>query len=89
MCIIAEHRMALHLPSRRGAACGRKDRISRQDKGCGRGKYCPREAEPVDLPRADRFGKVQAVRRQIRQGKYDIDSRLAAIIDRIIEDLVD
>lgn len=38
--------------------------------------------------RTDCRGKVLAVRRQLREGKYDIDSRLAAVFDRILEDLI-
>jgi len=38
--------------------------------------------------RTDCRGKVLAVRRQLREGKYDIDSRLAAVLDRILEDLI-
>jgi hypothetical protein len=30
---------------------------------------------------------VAAIRRQLKQGKYDTDSRLAVILDRILEDL--
>ena len=31
--------------------------------------------------------KVSTVRRQLRQGKYDTNSRMAAILDKVLEDL--
>ena len=38
-------------------------------------------------PTRIRRRKVQALRRQLKEGKYDIDSRLGAILDRILENL--
>jgi hypothetical protein len=32
--------------------------------------------------------RVWAVRRQLKQGRYDIDSRLAAVLGRVFEDVV-
>jgi hypothetical protein len=40
-----------------------------------------------ESPAKIRHKKVVAVRRQLRQEKYDIDSRLPAILDRVLEDL--
>jgi hypothetical protein len=40
------------------------------------------------LPARRRRSKVLAVRRQLKRGKYDTASRLAAILDRILEDLI-
>ena len=31
--------------------------------------------------------KVSAVRRRIKRGKYDADCRVAAILDKVLEDL--
>lgn len=39
------------------------------------------------LPGRTRRKRVWAVRRQLRQGRYDIDSRLAAVLDRVFEDV--
>lgn len=39
------------------------------------------------LPARSRRKRVGAVRRQLRQGRYDIDSRLAAVFDRVFEDV--
>jgi hypothetical protein len=65
-------------------------KTSPQSKGRVRGECRLHEASSLDLCtfRTDCRGKVSAVRRQLRQGKYDIDSRLAAVIDRILEDLI-
>jgi len=64
--------------------------ISRQNNACVRDGCGLPEARPAHLStfQADRCGRVRAVRRQLRHGEYDIDSRLAAIIDRILEDLL-
>jgi anti-sigma28 factor (negative regulator of flagellin synthesis) len=32
--------------------------------------------------------RVQAIRRQIRQGSYEVNTRMARILDRVLEDLV-
>lgn len=32
--------------------------------------------------------KVQAIRRRLGQGRYDIDSRLSAILDKLLDDLL-
>jgi len=39
------------------------------------------------LPERSRRKRVWAVRRQLKQGRYDIDSRLAAVLDRVFEDV--
>ncbi len=39
------------------------------------------------LPDRTRRKRVWAVRRQLKQGRYDIDSRLAAVLDRVFEDV--
>ncbi|MCL5280951.1 MAG: hypothetical protein M1376_13715 [Planctomycetes bacterium] len=39
------------------------------------------------LPERIRRKRVWAVRRQLRQGRYDVASRLAAILDRVLEDV--
>ena len=41
-----------------------------------------------ELPARLRRRRVLAVRRQLKHGKYDLDSRLAAVLDRILEDLI-
>jgi hypothetical protein len=41
----------------------------------------------AELAARTRRRKVQAVRRQLKRGKYDTNSRLTAILDRILEDL--
>ena len=38
-------------------------------------------------PARIRGKRVRAVRRQLKQGRYDIDSRLAVILGRMLEDL--
>jgi hypothetical protein len=39
------------------------------------------------LPDRARRKRVWAVRRQLKQGRYDIDFRLAAVLDRVFEDV--
>jgi hypothetical protein len=39
------------------------------------------------LPDRTRQRRVWAVRRQLKQGRYDINSRLAAVLDRVFEDV--
>ena len=39
------------------------------------------------LPDRSRRKRVWAVRRQLKQGRYDIDSRLAAVLNRVSEDV--
>jgi hypothetical protein len=39
------------------------------------------------LPERMRRKRVWVVRRQLQQGRYDIDSRLAAVLDRVLEDV--
>ncbi len=34
-----------------------------------------------------RRGRLQVIRRQIKEGVYDVDARLAAVLDRVFEDL--
>jgi len=65
-------------------------KTSPQSKGRVRGECRLREAPSLGLCtfRTDCRSKVSAVRRQLREGNYDIDSRLAAILDRILEDLI-
>ncbi len=47
-----------------------------------------KQASRIDeLPARMRRRRVLAVRRQIRQGRYDTGSRLAVILDRILEAL--
>jgi hypothetical protein len=41
-----------------------------------------------ESPARIRHRKVSAVRRQLRQGRYDINSRLTAILDHVLEDLI-
>ena len=38
-------------------------------------------------PERMRRKRVWVVRRQLKQGRYDIDSRLAAVLDRVLEDV--
>jgi hypothetical protein len=38
-------------------------------------------------PDRSRRKRVWVVRRQLKQGRYDIDSRLAAVFDRVFEDV--
>ncbi len=40
-----------------------------------------------ESPARLRRRKVSAVRRQLRQGRYDINFRLTAILDYVLEDL--
>jgi hypothetical protein len=47
-----------------------------------------KQASRIDeLPARIRHRRVLAVRRQLRQGRYDTDSRLAVTLDRVLEDL--
>ncbi len=47
-----------------------------------------KQASRIDeLPARIRRARVVAVRRQLKQGRYDTDSRLILILDRILEDL--
>ena len=39
------------------------------------------------LPDRSRRKRVWAVRRQLKQGRYDINFRLAAVLDRVFEDV--
>ena len=39
------------------------------------------------LPERTRRKRVWAVRRQLKQGRYDVDSRLAAVLDRVLEEV--
>ncbi len=39
------------------------------------------------LPDRMRRKRVWAVRRQLKQGRYDINSRLAAVLDRVLEEV--
>jgi len=32
--------------------------------------------------------RVRTIRRQLKQGRYDIDSRIAAMLDRLLADLI-
>lgn len=41
-----------------------------------------------DQPGRIRRKKVQAVRRQLKLGRYAIDSRLTAILDNLLDDLL-
>jgi hypothetical protein len=39
-------------------------------------------------PARIRRRKVRGVRRRLKQGRYDIDTRLAVVLDKILEDLI-
>jgi hypothetical protein len=39
------------------------------------------------LPERTRRKRVWVVRRQLKQGRYDVDSRLAAVLNRVLEDV--
>jgi hypothetical protein len=40
------------------------------------------------LPPSIRGGRVLRIRRQLAEGKYDVDGRLSAAIDRFLESLI-
>lgn len=56
------------------------------------GKVCCQAGDagvrPVEPLGRIRRAKVRAIRGQLRLGKYNVDSRLAAILDRLLDDLV-
>ncbi len=74
-----------HHATARGAACAASKNFTRD-----------RDSRPLAcrlavLRRAAvklRRRKVEVLRRQIKDGSYDVDRRLATILDRMVEDLV-
>lgn len=47
-----------------------------------------RKAPRIEVvPDRSRRKRVWAVRRQLKRGRYDINSRLAAVFDRVFEDV--
>jgi anti-sigma28 factor (negative regulator of flagellin synthesis) len=77
------------------------DRRGRANVGCSShtpvrsvaaGRVSRRKMRPSGEAREPRAGirrdKVRAIRRQIRQGSYEVKTRMATILDRVFEDLV-
>lgn len=52
------------------------------DEDCIARERCQGESLPDSSER-----KVLRIRRQIKDGKYDLDERLEAVIERILEDV--
>ena len=73
------------------AEIGSPSCVLMEDSVAGR-LACQRDGVSVrsgESPAKIRWRKVRAVRRQLARGRYDITIRLAAIFDRVLEDLTD
>jgi len=56
-------------------------------RGAPRGIIALKLEKIPSMPRDVRKGKVLAIRQQLAKGKYDINKRLNAVLDKILKNL--